>query len=239
MTQNACLDCGNPFEQFSSRHVRCSKCASVRRLKIINQHGKSRCQKQAALLIEQRPERKCSECPALIPKERRAGVIYCSQECRAKAGIRQADERCKSHPEALARRRAKNKRHYAKRQADGRHRTAKRDYYRNNLNARIAKSLRDRIRGELRKVSGFKSARTMALLGCSIESFKLYIAAKLLPGMSWENYNWDSWHLDHIRPCASFDLSKPEEQSACFHFSNLQPLWKDDNFKKGDTWMPN
>ena len=51
------------------------------------------------------------------------------------------------------------------------------------------------------------------------------------PGMTRENYG--KWHIDHIRPCSSFDLSKPEEQSICFHYSNLMPLWAEENLKKG------
>lgn len=42
------------------------------------------------------------------------------------------------------------------------------------------------------------------------------------------------WHIDHIVPCASFDLSKPEEQKKCFHYTNLQALWWRDNIVKGD-----
>jgi hypothetical protein len=41
------------------------------------------------------------------------------------------------------------------------------------------------------------------------------------------------WHIDHIIPCVSFDLSKPKEQAKCFHYSNLQALWKHENLSKG------
>ena len=48
--------------------------------------------------------------------------------------------------------------------------------------------------------------------------------------MAWSNYG--KWHIDHIEPCANFDLSIPEEQTACFHYTNLQPLWAEENLKK-------
>ena len=52
--------------------------------------------------------------------------------------------------------------------------------------------------------------------------------------MSWENYGYYGWHIDHIIPCSKFDLSKLEEQKKCFHFTNLQPLWALDNIKKSN-----
>ncbi len=49
--------------------------------------------------------------------------------------------------------------------------------------------------------------------------------------MTWDNYG--KWQIDHKIPCASFDLTDPEQQKSCFHFSNLQPLWAKDNNSKG------
>lgn len=52
--------------------------------------------------------------------------------------------------------------------------------------------------------------------------------------MSWDNYGRGGrkWQIDHIKPCAYFDLTKPEDQRKCFHYSNLQPLWQKDNLEK-------
>jgi hypothetical protein len=52
--------------------------------------------------------------------------------------------------------------------------------------------------------------------------------------MSWQNYG--EWHIDHVRPLASFDLSDPAQQRAAFHFSNTQPLWAKENLAKSDRW---
>ena len=78
-----------------------------------------------------------------------------------------------------------------------------------------------------------KSAPTMQLLGCSIPEFRQFIALKFKDGMTWENRGLFTWHLEHILPCASFDLSNPEQQKKCFHYTNYQPLWALDNLRKG------
>jgi hypothetical protein len=78
-----------------------------------------------------------------------------------------------------------------------------------------------------------KSGHTIELLGCTGLELKMYLESKFLSGMTWENHGNKGWHIDHIKPCASFDLSKPEEQRKCFHYTNLQPLWWMDNMSKG------
>lgn len=98
------------------------------------------------------------------------------------------------------------------------------------------KNLRRRLREVLKGQK--KSNSFMLLLGCSIEFFIEYMESKFEPGMTWENYgnpNGDHsncWHVDHIKPCCSFDLSDPEQQKICFHYTNLQPLWGKDNLRK-------
>jgi hypothetical protein len=79
-----------------------------------------------------------------------------------------------------------------------------------------------------------KSGKSVWLLGCTIPELRAHLQSQFKQGMSWENAG--EWEIDHIRPCASFDLSIPEQQQQCFHFSNLQPLWKADNREKRDRY---
>lgn len=67
-------------------------------------------------------------------------------------------------------------------------------------------------------------------LGCSVDDFRAYIASKFQEGMCWENYG--EWHLDHIRPLASFDLTDDSKARAAVHFTNYQPLWAIENQRK-------
>lgn len=98
----------------------------------------------------------------------------------------------------------------------------------NSLNHKIVNNLRRRVIHALKGES--KSDSTLALIGCSIEYLREYLASKFQEGMSWDNYG--EWHIDHIRPCCSFNLSDPNQQKECFHYTNLQPLWAIDNLKK-------
>ena len=75
-----------------------------------------------------------------------------------------------------------------------------------------------------------KDCKTVDWLGCSPADLRQFIESKFLEGMSWDNFG--EWEVDHIRPCASFDLTDPEQKRECFHFTNLQPLWRTDNRKK-------
>ena len=79
-----------------------------------------------------------------------------------------------------------------------------------------------------------KSKSTETLVGCSFEDLKAHLESQFKDGMNWENYG--QWHVDHIRPCVSFDLAKKSEQLECFHYTNLQPLWAEENIKKSDKY---
>ncbi len=102
--------------------------------------------------------------------------------------------------------------------------------YKLNINYRLTKNLRRRVLDAIK--NNPKITTTLNLIGCDINYFKLYIQNMFTDGMNWDNYG--DWHLDHILPCSSFDLSKEEDQKKCFHYTNMQPLWAIDNLIKGN-----
>jgi hypothetical protein len=77
-----------------------------------------------------------------------------------------------------------------------------------------------------------KTTSSIELLGCNISEYRIYLESKFTEGMNWENYGRKGWHIDHIIPCDSFNLSDIEQQKQCFHYTNTQPLWWFDNLKK-------
>lgn len=114
------------------------------------------------------------------------------------------------------------------RQRDNEYKTLRREKF---PRIKIRDALRNRIRAALKK--GCKSDHTKNLIGCSIEELIEHLESQFQEEMTWDNYGKGGWHIDHIKPCAKFDLEDPEEQRKCFHYTNLQPLWEKDNLAKG------
>lgn len=102
---------------------------------------------------------------------------------------------------------------------------------------RVKKLLGHRLREALRRQLRIKKQRTVTYLGCSIHELMEHLEARFKSGMNWSNFGSRGWHLDHIRPCASFDLSREAELKACFHFTNYQPLWASENTRKSSKWQ--
>ena len=102
---------------------------------------------------------------------------------------------------------------------------------------RAASRLRSCLQQTLKSHGGRKAARSEELLGCTVAEARAHLESQFQPGMSWENHG--EWHIDHIRPCASFpDLTQLDQQKQCCHYTNLQPLWALDNILKSDKWEP-
>jgi hypothetical protein len=99
--------------------------------------------------------------------------------------------------------------------------------YAEEPNYRLQHILRARLKAALKCK---KSKSVIELVGCSLDELRAHIERQFMPGMSWDT---KGWHLDHIRPCASFDLEDPAQQRECFHFSNLRPMRAFDNRSKG------
>ena len=122
----------------------------------------------------------------------------------------------------------------------GKYNANKRDYTREYQRNRYATDpafrmlglSRTRLKAAIRG-KGIKPAKTMELVGCTAEELIGYLQ-ELIP----EGADLKKYHIDHIRPCASFDFSDPEEIRKCFHYTNLQPLTPQANRKKGAKYFP-
>lgn len=97
-----------------------------------------------------------------------------------------------------------------------------------------ADSLRKRFIAALKRPTGSRVVEEMA--GASWAFVRVHLETMFQSGMTWSNHGSgkDCWNVDHIRPMVSFDLQDLAEQQLCFHWSNLQPLWHEDNARKAD-----
>ena len=100
---------------------------------------------------------------------------------------------------------------------------------------RIARALRTRLYEVLKGKR--KAGSAVDLLGCTIEELKKHLEDHFLPGMSWDNYSVDGWHIDHIVPLDAFDLTNLEQLTSACHYTNLQPLWAADNISKSNKLL--
>ncbi|MBB4192796.1 hypothetical protein [Rhizobium aethiopicum] len=109
-----------------------------------------------------------------------------------------------------------------------RYNDAKRSTPKGHLEWTMRAAVRRAIGGSLKA-----GKRTFDILGYTVDELKDHLERQFTEGMSWDNYG--DWHIDHIRPLASFEYSTPE----CLQFkmawclSNLQPLWGSENMSKG------
>jgi len=111
-----------------------------------------------------------------------------------------------------------------------------RDRLKIDINFRLSTNLRIRVQNAVKR--GTKTGSAVQDLGCSIEFFKEYIEKQFKFGMTWENWGITGWQLDHIKPLSGFDLTNREEFLQAVHYTNYQPLWYDENIRKGGVRKP-
>lgn len=121
-----------------------------------------------------------------------------------------------------------------------RRRKTQRTRYTTDESFKLSCVLRARVRQVIKEKGVKKDSKTADLIGCTFEQCRHHLESKFKPGMSWENHGLGiegnlEWHIDHIAPIASFDLTDPVQQKRCFHYTNLQPLWAHENLKKSDS----
>lgn len=100
-----------------------------------------------------------------------------------------------------------------------------RELYLINPERKIKNLMRSRLIELLKKNKTQKSKSAITLVGCSVTEVKQHLEKQFLPIWNWDNHG-TVWEIDHIKPCSSFDLTDPEQQKECFHYTNLRPLFK-------------
>lgn len=184
-----------------------------RTLDEIRQANNARNKKKTVARAALRPAKTPKIKPVKIKKEKQ---VLSPTEARNRR--REAKRRYKAaNPEKAS---AERKRHYNK----------VKDQPRN----RIAKNLRKRLKEFVG--TGTSLGSFSAMVGCSKSELVKHLEGQFQLGMTWDNYGFDGWHIDHIRPMASFDIEDKVTHKLVNHWKNLQPMWKDENHAKGSEW---
>lgn len=154
-----------------------------------------------------------------------------------------------STPENKAKRKARDADRYLKDKAEGKYDTEEhREKMRNYMKERMASDVGFRLnlafsvgmRQSLK--SGKGGRRWESFVDYTLGDLMVHLETLFLPGMTWDNYGRDGWHIDHIIPKSLFNYETPDdpEFKVAWALSNLQPLWAIDNIKKGARldWQP-
>jgi hypothetical protein len=170
--------------------------------------------------------KKCLICDQdfLGPKKQK----YCKNSCNRKAYVLRHPDRVK---QAKLKWSSANSDHLKQYNLRNRKRLSlnKKIRYAEDLEFRLRENLRTRLSKAIKRNQ--KAGSAVSDLGCSIDELKTHLESKFQPGMSWDNYG--EWEIDHMTPLTSFSLQIREELIKACHFTNLQPLWKDQNKTKG------
>ena len=251
-----CTACNRllPLDQFAKhgKHLRsqCKECKAPKDRAYMERNAERVQQRRHGYY-----QRNKAQCLAQAKRWRKAN----QERYLATSRLSRRQYRANHHEETLAKQRAYNQRPEvkAKRRVWDRlnsrphwSREATKAWHKRRLENDIQYRLKVRCKARLSSYLSAHGARkhyhSIELIGCTIAQLKTHLESHWQPGMSWENYGryrrggLMTWHIDHIKPVASFDLTDPKQQRACFHWTNLQPLWAPENMAKHDKldWTP-
>ena len=101
-------------------------------------------------------------------------------------------------------------------------------------NYKLKYAIRSNLHSHIRRIENLvKSKRTLKYVGCSLDFLRTWFEFQFNENMSWANHG-TYWHIDHINPCSSFDLTDDDMLNECYNWSNLRPLHFSENLSKGD-----
>ncbi len=97
------------------------------------------------------------------------------------------------------------------------------------LDSRVAGAIYRSIRGKNRK-NDWES-----IVGFTLEQLEVHLEKLFTPGMSWEIFLKGKIHIDHKIPLSVFNFTSPDhiDFKRCWCLENLQPMWAEENRKKG------
>lgn len=160
-------------------------------------------------------------------KDKKSYCLCCGKMMRARYK--------ESDPEKYAAQKAASDKRYNKKHRKKLNKKSVNKYH-TNIQHKLKVTIRNRIGKIIRDNNIIKHSSSTKSIGCSYETLIKHLESQFTDGMNWDNHGTFGWHIDHIRPLASFDLSNKKQYKEACHYTNLQPLWAEDNLKKSDIY---
>ena len=231
-----CVVCNTEFQPKTSQHKYCSKKCQPLKEYALKHYYKYR-------KLVNKNEKECGVCGNVFEGDKRRK--YCSNKCSKKAvhmKRKAYDDKYISKPEVKEGKREKERAY--RQTVEAKRKTNEAQNKRNRLpKYKVGISIRNTIHSSIRrkgitKRQWAKTKATFDTLGYTPMDLVKHLESQFTEDMSWENHGIDGWHIDHIRPVASFNYDSTEHPDfkKCWALNNLQPLWAKDNLSKGDKW---
>lgn len=125
----------------------------------------------------------------------------------------------------------KNKNRYKKYRNKKYRNEYKRDRMKKDPLFRMRLNISNYMRKIIKSNGNVKSQKMQNILGINFTDYKNYLENLFEEGMSWDNWTFNGWHIDHIIPLCS--AKNEQELLQLLHYSNTRPLWAKDNLSKG------
>jgi hypothetical protein len=228
-------------DKYGSRRGKCKNChrENLQKTKgTLQNYKKEKSYIEELHMLQNQGKRRCRLCDIVKPLDdfhtSNSKKVYYNKKTYCKKCARNVYARPYLQSETGKQKKSKWDKKYASKPETAEKRNKKHmERYYTDVEYKLLCTLRGRMKAAFKSKKLLKENKTIELLGCKVKEAREHIEKQFKEGMTWENHGINCWHIDHILPCASFDLTDPEQQKKCFHYTNLQPLWAKENISKG------
>lgn len=228
-------------EEIPENHKHCAHCLKVKKLEEFGTRQKKKgifskswcykCEKNEAIKsnrekgVQPKDFRQCRYCKNKFPTKELSKTYYCIN-CRDDE-VTEGNKRCCQCKEI------KKLEEFSYRTAQG----CSKPFPISNCKIchKLIEAPSSRIRAAIK--GNYKAGHTIELVGCKTQFLKNWLEHQFNSKMCWKNMG-NYWHIDHVIPCASFNMKIEEEQYKCFNWTNLRPLKAEENMSKSNKILP-
>ena len=220
------------------RRWECKECNNYKKLKNPEEYEKKKLLEEERKKLSKIGKKRCSICEVIqsldVFENDFSGRVHENKKSYCKSCGKVMRKNYKENdPEKFAKLKAISDKKYFKthKKQINKQRT---DKYHTNIQHKLKVIIRNRIGKIIRNKKIAKHSSSTKSIGCSYKTLIKHLESQFSDGMTWDNHGTYGWHIDHKEPLDKFDLSDKKQFKEACHYTNLQPLWAEDNYSKGD-----